>query len=132
MLRRSDVEKDMRFLGLFLFANAVKSDSAGVIRQFQDASILPQIITGDNIYAAGSVAARCGFFDGESEQDLSTQVDQLMIQDADTFCDKQHQLDVLAIDVVNSSDGGKQPSTTSTRDAACGGRGADDSFDTVF
>ncbi|CAD7975706.1 unnamed protein product [Amoebophrya sp. A25] len=68
MLRRSDVEKDMRFLGLFLFANAVKSDSACVIRQFQDASILPQIITGDNIYAAGSVAARCGFFDGESSK----------------------------------------------------------------
>ncbi|CAD7953115.1 unnamed protein product, partial [Amoebophrya sp. A25] len=55
---RDALERDLGLVGLLTFRNELKRDTRGVVTQFRDASILPQMVTGDNIYAGGAIAAK--------------------------------------------------------------------------
>ncbi|XP_067049944.1 polyamine-transporting ATPase 13A3-like isoform X4 [Acropora muricata] len=57
---RDHVETDLIFLGLLILQNALKAQSAAVIRQLHRADIRTVMVTGDNMLTAVSVARDCG------------------------------------------------------------------------
>ena len=46
-LHREAVERDMRFLGLFLMRNLVKPETAGVIQTLRQAQLRTVMVTGE-------------------------------------------------------------------------------------
>jgi predicted P-type ATPase len=60
LLNRDQVETNMTFLGLVVFENRVKPESAPVLEQLHQAHIRTLMITGDNIKTACSVAHTSG------------------------------------------------------------------------
>merc|ERR1719323_300252 len=58
-LERSDVEKDLIFLGLIVFENRIKKESKPVIEQLLNAQMRTIMVTGDHIQTALSVAKEC-------------------------------------------------------------------------
>ncbi|KAM6924917.1 polyamine-transporting ATPase 13A2 [Xenentodon cancila] len=59
-IERSEVEKDVHFLGLLMMKNLVKPESAKVISVLRLAHIRSVMVTGDNILTAVNVAQSCG------------------------------------------------------------------------
>lgn len=57
---RDHVETGLIFLGLLILQNALKAQSAAVIRQLHSANIRTVMVTGDNMLTAVSVARDCG------------------------------------------------------------------------
>lgn len=61
-LERSDVEKGQEMLGLIMFRNIPKSDTAEALGQLKAGSVRPVMITGDNALTAVHIARECGMF----------------------------------------------------------------------
>ncbi|XP_068601873.1 polyamine-transporting ATPase 13A2 [Brachionichthys hirsutus] len=59
-IQRSEVEKDMQFLGLLMMKNLVKPQSANAIHIMKLADLRTIMVTGDNILTAVNVAKSCG------------------------------------------------------------------------
>lgn len=60
---RTELEKDLTFLGLLIFENRLKVETNPVICELRSAKIRPIMVTGDNILTAVSVARQCGICD---------------------------------------------------------------------
>ncbi|XP_032238659.2 polyamine-transporting ATPase 13A3 isoform X2 [Nematostella vectensis] len=58
--KRDVIEKDLIFSGLLVLQNALKPESAAVIKGLQEASIRTVMVTGDNMLTAVSVGRECG------------------------------------------------------------------------
>ena len=58
-LARSEVEKDLIFLGLIVFENRIKKETKPVIEQLHNAKMRTIMVTGDHIQTALSVAREC-------------------------------------------------------------------------
>ena len=58
-LARSEVEKDLEFLGLIVFENRIKKETKPVIEQLHNAKMRTIMVTGDHIQTALSVAREC-------------------------------------------------------------------------
>merc|ERR1719160_284994 len=56
---RVDVEKDLKFLGLLLFRNQLKPDSASAIAALRAGNIRTVMCTGDNVYTGVAIAMEC-------------------------------------------------------------------------
>jgi len=56
---RADVEKDLKFLGLLLFRNQLKPDSASAIAALRAGNIRTVMCTGDNVYTGVAIAREC-------------------------------------------------------------------------
>merc|ERR1719160_1349852 len=56
---RADVEKDLQFLGLLLFRNQLKPDSASAIAALRAGNIRTVMCTGDNVYTGVAIAREC-------------------------------------------------------------------------
>ena len=61
-LARSEVEKDLVFLGLIVFENRIKKETKPVIEQLHNAKMRTIMVTGDHIQTALSVARECKRF----------------------------------------------------------------------
>ncbi|KRT85040.1 hydrolase, partial [Oryctes borbonicus] len=66
-ITRSDVESDLDFIGLLIFENKLKPQTAGVIKVLKNARMKVVMITGDNIQTAISVAKECGLVEKKSK-----------------------------------------------------------------
>ncbi|XP_056450032.1 cation-transporting ATPase 13A2 isoform X1 [Gadus chalcogrammus] len=66
-IEREAVERDMRFLGLFLMRNLVKPETAGVIQTLRQAQLRTVMVTGDNILTAVNVSRSCGMVGSEDQ-----------------------------------------------------------------
>ncbi|XP_046682889.1 polyamine-transporting ATPase 13A3 isoform X2 [Homalodisca vitripennis] len=64
--QRSEVEKDLIYLGLLLMQNTLKPKSCEVISELQKARIKCVMVTGDNLLTAVSVSRECGILRRES------------------------------------------------------------------
>ena len=60
---RNTDENQLSFMGFVIFANKLKEETAGVIKELREANIQPKMCTGDNILTAISVARECGMID---------------------------------------------------------------------
>jgi P-type E1-E2 ATPase len=60
---RALLEKDMKFLGLVFFENALKPETKPTILKLNKAKIQSLIVTGDNLMTAVSVAYNCSIID---------------------------------------------------------------------
>ena len=58
--KRDDLEQDAKFIGLIVFQNKVKSVSADVIEELEEAKIKSVMVTGDNILTSIAVSFECG------------------------------------------------------------------------
>ena len=58
-LARSEVEKDLVFLGLIVFENRIKKETKPIIEQLHNAKMRTIMVTGDHIQTALSVAREC-------------------------------------------------------------------------
>merc|ERR1719160_1430100 len=56
---RAEVEKDLKFLGLLLFRNQLKPDSASAIAALRNGNIRTVMCTGDNVYTGVAIAREC-------------------------------------------------------------------------
>lgn len=59
-VQREAIEKDLKFLGLIVLENRLKTDTTPCIKILNDASIRVIMVTGDNMLTALSVARDCG------------------------------------------------------------------------
>ncbi|KAF6721875.1 putative cation-transporting ATPase 13A2 [Oryzias melastigma] len=59
-IERTEVERDMQFLGLMMMKNLVKAESPKVINTLRLAQIRSVMVTGDNVLTAVNVAKSCG------------------------------------------------------------------------
>lgn len=66
-LKRENLERDLRFLGLVVLDNPVKPQSAPTIQELQRANFRIVMATGDNLQTAISVARQCGIIDAADE-----------------------------------------------------------------
>merc|ERR1719174_1585885 len=55
----AEVEKDLKFLGLLLFRNQLKPDSASAIAALRAGNIRTVMCTGDNVYTGVAIAREC-------------------------------------------------------------------------
>ena len=62
-MKRQDAEYDLEFIGFIIFENKLKSSTADVIKELNDANLRKIICTGDNILTAISVARECSLID---------------------------------------------------------------------
>ncbi|KAL7063632.1 hypothetical protein AAHC03_0913 [Spirometra sp. Aus1] len=60
---RSQIERQLHFLGLLIMENRLKPESTPVINALRDALIRPVMVTGDNMLTALSVARDCEMID---------------------------------------------------------------------
>uniref|UniRef100_A0A6B2KWY5 P-type ATPase A domain-containing protein n=1 Tax=Arcella intermedia TaxID=1963864 RepID=A0A6B2KWY5_9EUKA len=58
-MKRSQLERNLRFVGLLLMRNELKDDTAQGIREMRKGRINTVMITGDNIYTALYIAKKC-------------------------------------------------------------------------
>merc|ERR1719160_1736195 len=56
---RADLEKDLLFLGLLLFRNQLKPDSASAIAALRAGNIRTVMCTGDNVYTGVAISKEC-------------------------------------------------------------------------
>ena len=61
-LARSEVEKDLVFLGLIVFENRIKKETKPIIEQLHNAKMRTIMVTGDHIQTALSVARECKIY----------------------------------------------------------------------
>lgn len=59
-ISRDEAERDLQFLGLLVLENRLKAESAPVLLDLRQANIRTNMVTGDNIETAVSVALNCG------------------------------------------------------------------------
>lgn len=62
-MTRTEVERDLDFIGFIIFENKLKPSTAGVLRELKESNIGTVMVTGDNILTAISVARECGLLD---------------------------------------------------------------------
>lgn len=62
-MTRWEAESSLEFLGFIIFENKLKSSTAGVLEELNDADIREVMCTGDNILTAISVARECSLID---------------------------------------------------------------------
>lgn len=62
-MTRTEVERDLDFIGFIIFENKLKPSTAGVLKELKDSNIATVMVTGDNILTAISVARECGLLD---------------------------------------------------------------------
>merc|ERR1719247_3995815 len=60
---RADIEKNLQFLGLLLFRNQLKPDSASAIAALRAGNIRTVMCTGDNVYTGVAIAKECNLID---------------------------------------------------------------------
>ncbi|KAJ2801014.1 hypothetical protein H4R20_003839 [Coemansia guatemalensis] len=65
LLERSEVECDLIFIGLLLFANKLKPATADVLQELGNANIRTIMCTGDNPLTAVCVARECGLVESD-------------------------------------------------------------------
>ena len=58
-MKREDAESGLTFAGFIIFENKLKPQTAGALRELQQAQIRQVMCTGDNILTAISVAREC-------------------------------------------------------------------------
>jgi cation-transporting ATPase 13A3/4/5 len=56
---RDKVECNLKFLGLLIMENKIKSQTTGVIEILKDCNVRTVMATGDNVLTAISVARQC-------------------------------------------------------------------------
>lgn len=66
-IERSELETNMRFLGLVVMENKLKKETTRVINQLNMADIRSIMCTGDNILTALSVALECGIISSQAK-----------------------------------------------------------------
>jgi magnesium-transporting ATPase (P-type) len=86
---------DLIFLGLCVLSSALKPTSTGVVTSLRDAGITVQMITGDHIFTAVSVARDCSIVDDDGVVG-DDDVDRMSSHDEDDDCN---------MNVVNNSPG---------------------------
>ena len=59
-LSRGEAERDLQLMGLLLFRNELKPDTAGAIGDLKQGGVRPVMITGDNAHCAHYIARQCG------------------------------------------------------------------------
>ncbi|XP_072027311.1 polyamine-transporting ATPase 13A3-like [Amphiura filiformis] len=64
-ISRDELESNLIFLGILIWQNRLKSESAAVINELQMSNIRTIMVTGDNILTATSVADKCGMLSPE-------------------------------------------------------------------
>ena len=69
-LARSEVEKDLEFLGLIVFENRIKKETKPIIEQLHNAKMRIIMVTGDHIQTALSVARECKIYFQFHEKNL--------------------------------------------------------------
>jgi cation-transporting ATPase 13A3/4/5 len=62
-MTRTEVERDLCFVGFIIFENKLKPSTAPVLKELNDSNIRTVMVTGDNILTAISVARECGLLD---------------------------------------------------------------------
>eukprot|EP01028_Stygiella_incarcerata_P004976 TRINITY_DN214_c0_g1_i2.p1 TRINITY_DN214_c0_g1~~TRINITY_DN214_c0_g1_i2.p1 ORF type:complete len:680 (-),score=167.20 TRINITY_DN214_c0_g1_i2:43-2082(-) len=62
---RSDLEKDLKFIGLVILENHLKENTQEIIQILSNASIRNVMVTGDNVYTAVSVGKKCHIVDSK-------------------------------------------------------------------
>lgn len=62
-MTRTEVERDLDFIGFIIFENKLKPSTAEVLKELKDSNIATVMVTGDNILTAISVARECGLLD---------------------------------------------------------------------
>lgn len=88
------IEQDMTFIGLLVMQNALKEESAPVIKILHNANIRTVMITGDNLYTAISVARNCDMISPHAkvlvikvENDDNSQLPKIFVDNVDTLVD---------------------------------------------
>jgi len=71
-LARHEVEKGLKFIGLILFRNEVKPDSAQCIQEIKSAGIDCAMLTGDSVYTGTSVAKDVGIINATDRVVIGT------------------------------------------------------------
>lgn len=66
MLKRNEIESDLKFIGFLIFENKLKLTTTNTISQLLDAKIRTVMCTGDNVLTAISVGRECGIIDKQS------------------------------------------------------------------
>ncbi|KAL6790409.1 putative Ca2+ pump [Trichoderma sp. SZMC 28013] len=66
-MTRTEVERDLDFIGFIIFENKLKPSTAGVLKELKDSNIATVMVTGDNILTAVSVARECGLLDRHAQ-----------------------------------------------------------------
>jgi magnesium-transporting ATPase (P-type) len=64
-ITRDGVECDLKFAGVFNFANKLREDTPEVIKQLKDAEIQSIMLTGDNLHTGIYIARASGLMDAE-------------------------------------------------------------------
>jgi cation-transporting ATPase 13A3/4/5 len=54
-LKRGELERDLRFVGLLVLENKLKDETIDVVRELHEANIGVLMITGDNVHTAVTV-----------------------------------------------------------------------------
>ncbi|KAI9746524.1 MAG: hypothetical protein M1818_000237 [Claussenomyces sp. TS43310] len=62
-MKRQDAESELSFIGFIIFENKLKSSTAQVLQELEEAEIRKVMCTGDNILTAISVARECDLID---------------------------------------------------------------------
>ena len=68
LLSRQDLETELNFLGFLVFENALKPQTAPVIKCLKEAGLRCAMVTGDNLLTALAVAADCGLIDARRDK----------------------------------------------------------------
>jgi cation-transporting ATPase 13A3/4/5 len=66
-IQRSEIEKDLTFLGLLIMENKLKPETPGAIAKLQECRVRTVMATGDNVLTAISVARQCNIIAGEKD-----------------------------------------------------------------
>lgn len=63
MMKRSEAESNLEFIGFIIFENKLKPSTEEVIEELSEAGIRKVMCTGDNVLTAISVARECSLID---------------------------------------------------------------------
>jgi cation-transporting P-type ATPase 13A2 len=66
-VNRSEIEKDLTFLGLLIMENKLKPETPGAIATLQKCRVRTVMATGDNVLTAISVARQCNIIAGDKD-----------------------------------------------------------------
>lgn len=64
---RSEIESNLKFLGLLIMENKLKAQTPGTIENLQKCKVKTVMATGDNVLTAISVARQCNIIDSSRD-----------------------------------------------------------------
>ncbi|KAK4515331.1 AdoMet-homocysteine methyltransferase [Mucor velutinosus] len=90
---RDQLESDLTFIGLVLFKNLLKEDTADAIQQIKQGDVRVVMITGDNALTGVFIGQQCHFVPPNAQVivgDVMADIDKLVWTDADTGKPVEH------------------------------------------